>query len=81
MNKATLALLISGMMMAPTSMAMAPNTDLVLMPYPQSVTLQEGKVALDQNFSIFIKGYDSPEWLLMRSALWRGSIAKPVCLC
>ncbi|ENM5910949.1 family 20 glycosylhydrolase [Vibrio mimicus] len=59
MNKATLALLISGMMMAPTSMAMAPNTDLVLMPYPQSVTLQEGKVALDQNFSIFIKGYDS----------------------
>ncbi|EEY39537.1 beta-hexosaminidase [Vibrio mimicus MB451] len=30
------------------------------MPYPQSVTLQEGKVALDQNFSIFIKGYDSP---------------------
>ncbi|ENM5915318.1 family 20 glycosylhydrolase [Vibrio mimicus] len=60
MNKATLALLISGMMMAPTSMAMAPNTDLVLMPYPQSVTLQEGKVALDQNFSIFIKGYDSP---------------------
>ncbi|ERM62605.1 beta-N-acetylhexosaminidase [Vibrio mimicus CAIM 1883] len=48
------------MMMAPTSMAMAPNTDLVLMPYPQSVTLQEGKVALDQNFSIFIKGYDSP---------------------
>ncbi|ENM5779134.1 family 20 glycosylhydrolase [Vibrio mimicus] len=60
MNKATLALLISGMMMAPTSMAMAPNTDLVLMPYPQSVTLQEGKVALDQHFSIFIKGYDSP---------------------
>ncbi|ENM5873545.1 family 20 glycosylhydrolase [Vibrio mimicus] len=60
MNKATLALLISGMMMASTSMAMAPNTDLVLMPYPQSVTLQEGKVALDQNFSIFIKGYDSP---------------------
>ncbi|ENM5745277.1 family 20 glycosylhydrolase [Vibrio mimicus] len=60
MNKATLALLISGMMMAPTSMAIAPNTDLVLMPYPQSVTLQEGKVALDQNFSIFIKGYDSP---------------------
>ncbi|TXY15327.1 beta-N-acetylhexosaminidase [Vibrio mimicus] len=60
MNKATLALLISGMMMAPTSMAMAPNTDLVLMPYPQSVTLQEGKVALDQNFSIFIKGYNSP---------------------
>ncbi|ENM5759652.1 family 20 glycosylhydrolase [Vibrio mimicus] len=60
MNKATLALLISGMMMAPTSMAMAPNTDLVLMPYPQSVTLQEGKFALDQNFSIFIKGYDSP---------------------
>ncbi|EEY46317.1 beta-hexosaminidase [Vibrio mimicus VM223] len=46
--------------MASTSMAMAPNTDLVLMPYPQSVTLQEGKVALDQNFSIFIKGYDSP---------------------
>ncbi|EGR0101374.1 family 20 glycosylhydrolase [Vibrio vulnificus] len=60
MNKATLALLISGIFMAPTTMAMAPNTDLVLMPYPQSVELSEGKVTLDKAFSIYIKGYDSP---------------------
>ncbi|HDY7448132.1 TPA: family 20 glycosylhydrolase [Vibrio vulnificus] len=60
MNKATLALLISGVLMAPITMAMAPNTDLVLMPYPQNVELSEGKVTLDKAFSIYIKGYDSP---------------------
>ncbi|HFQ5014086.1 TPA: beta-N-acetylhexosaminidase [Vibrio vulnificus] len=60
MNKATLALLISGVLMAPITMAMASNTDLVLMPYPQNVELSEGKVTLDKAFSIYIKGYDSP---------------------
>ncbi|WP_159737685.1 beta-N-acetylhexosaminidase [Vibrio atypicus] len=59
MKKATLALLISGLMAAPTTMAMAPNTDLNLMPYPQEVALGSGKVELNKDFSIFIKGYDS----------------------
>lgn len=59
MKKATLALVISGLMAAPMTMAMAPNTDLNLMPYPQTVELGEGKVAIDKSFSIYIKGYDS----------------------
>lgn len=38
MNKGTLALLISGLITIPTAaMAMTPNTDLNLMPYPQNV--------------------------------------------
>ena len=52
MNKATLALLISGLMAGQTAMAMAPNTDLNLMPYPQEVELGKGQVALDKDFSL-----------------------------
>ena len=59
MKKATLALVISGLVAAPMTMAMAPNTDLNLMPYPQTVELGEGKVAIDKSFSIYIKGYES----------------------
>ncbi|NOH21644.1 beta-N-acetylhexosaminidase [Vibrio europaeus] len=59
MNKATLALLISGLMAGQTAMAMAPNTDLNLMPYPQEVELGKGQIALDKDFSIYVKGYDS----------------------
>tara|TARA_Y100001956_G_scaffold44900_1_gene43678 strand:- start:1099 stop:1221 length:123 start_codon:yes stop_codon:yes gene_type:complete len=39
MEKATLALVISGLMTGP---AMAPNTNLNLMPYPQEVELGSG---------------------------------------
>ncbi|MHA2726604.1 beta-N-acetylhexosaminidase [Vibrio campbellii] len=61
MNKGTLALLISGLISIPTAaMAMTPNTDLNLMPYPQNVELGQGKITLDKSFSIYIKGYDSP---------------------
>lgn len=61
MNKGTLALLISGLISIPTAaMAMTPNNDLNLMPYPQNVELGQGKVTLDKSFSIYIKGYDSP---------------------
>ncbi|MEF1306585.1 beta-N-acetylhexosaminidase, partial [Vibrio owensii] len=61
MNKGTLALLISGLITIPTAaMAMTPNTDLNLMPYPQNVELGQGKITLDKSFSIYIKGYDSP---------------------
>ncbi|WP_434529495.1 beta-N-acetylhexosaminidase [Vibrio sp. K4] len=61
MNKGTLALLISGLITIPTAaMAMTPNPDLNLMPYPQNVELGQGKITLDKSFSIYIKGYDSP---------------------
>nr|WP_254618796.1 beta-N-acetylhexosaminidase [Vibrio metschnikovii] len=60
-NKGTLVLLISGLITIPTAaMAMTPNTDLNLMPYPQNVELGQGKISLDKSFSIYIKGYDSP---------------------
>lgn len=58
MKKSTLTLLISGLLTT-NAMAMAPNTDLNLMPYPQEVELGSGKVELDKDFSIYIKGYDS----------------------
>ena len=38
---------------------MTPNTDFILMPYPQCVELGEGKVTLDQAFSIYVNGGDS----------------------
>lgn len=61
MNKGTLVLLILGLITIPTAaMAMTPNTDLNLMPYPQNVELGQGKISLDKSFSIYIKGYDSP---------------------
>lgn len=58
MKRTTLTLLISGLLTT-NAMAMAPNTDLNLMPYPQEVELGSGKVELDKDFSIYIKGYDS----------------------
>lgn len=61
MYKGTLALLISSIFTLPTAaIAMTPNSDLNLMPYPQNVALKEGKVTLDKSFSIYIKGYNSP---------------------
>ncbi|MGC9403734.1 family 20 glycosylhydrolase [Vibrio genomosp. F10 str. 9ZC157] len=40
-------------------LAMAPNTDLNLMPYPQTVELNKGQVTVDSEFKVFIKGYNS----------------------
>ncbi|OEF05085.1 family 20 glycosylhydrolase [Vibrio genomosp. F10] len=39
--------------------AMDPNTDLNLMPYPQTVELNKGQVTVDSEFKVFIKGYNS----------------------
>lgn len=60
MNKGTLALLISGLLAIPATMAKTPNSDLNLMPYPKKVALGQGKIPLNSAFSIYIKGYDSP---------------------
>ncbi len=59
MNKTLISILIAGSLMSSTVMAMAPNSDLNLMPYPQQLELGSGTVSIDKNFSIFIKGYSS----------------------
>lgn len=59
MKKTILSLLISSSMVAPMAFAMAPNTDLNLMPYPQEVELKSGQVNIDSDFKVFIKGYNS----------------------
>ncbi|GAM53996.1 beta-hexosaminidase [Vibrio ishigakensis] len=59
MKKTLLSLLISGAVISPMASAMAPNTDLNLMPYPQSVELESGQVTVDGNFKVFIKGFNS----------------------
>lgn len=58
MNKKLVSLLIAGTLTS-TAWAMAPNTDLNLMPYPQTVELKQGNIVIDKDFSIFIKGYNS----------------------
>lgn len=59
MKKTLLSLLISGAVISPMASAMAPNTDLNLMPYPQSVELESGQVTVDGNFKVFIEGFNS----------------------
>ncbi|MFS1425798.1 beta-N-acetylhexosaminidase, partial [Vibrio splendidus] len=59
MKKTILSLLISGSVVSPMALAMAPNTDLNLMPYPQTVELQAGQVKVDGNFKVYIKGFNS----------------------
>ncbi|MGY3572023.1 family 20 glycosylhydrolase [Vibrio paucivorans] len=59
MKKTILSLLISGSVVTPMAFAMAPNTDLNLMPYPQSVELKQGQVNVDGNFKVYIKGFNS----------------------
>ncbi|WP_051303036.1 beta-N-acetylhexosaminidase [Psychromonas aquimarina] len=39
--------------------AAAPNTDLNLMPYPQEVTLKQGTLKIDADFSIALTGFQS----------------------
>ena len=55
MKKTILSLLISGSVVSPMALAMAPNTDLNLMPYPQTVELKSGQVKVDGNFKVYIK--------------------------
>ncbi len=59
MKKTILSLLISGSVVSPMALAMAPNTNLNLMPYPQTVELQAGQVKVDGNFKVYIKGFNS----------------------
>ncbi|MFH0263615.1 family 20 glycosylhydrolase [Vibrio barjaei] len=59
MKKSILSLLVAGSLTTTAAWAMAPNTDLNLMPYPQSVELGQGSVTLDKDFSIYIKGFNS----------------------
>lgn len=59
MKKTLISILVTGSLMSSTVMAMAPNSDLNLMPYPQQLALGSGQVSIDKNFSIFIKGYAS----------------------
>lgn len=59
MKKTILSALVAGAMLSPAVNAAAPNTDLNLMPYPHSVELREGKVEIDGDFKVFIKGYQS----------------------
>ncbi|MFC5079451.1 Beta-hexosaminidase [Vibrio thalassae] len=59
MKKSILSLLVAGSLTTTAVWAKAPNTDLNLMPYPQSVELGQGNVILDQDFSIYIKGFNS----------------------
>ncbi|MEH0664285.1 family 20 glycosylhydrolase [Vibrio scophthalmi] len=59
MKKATLVMAISSLLATMPALSSAPNTALNLMPYPQSVELGSGSVAIDKSFSIFVKGHDS----------------------
>jgi len=42
-----------------SAIALAPNTDLNLMPYPQEVNLKQGALKVDANFSIALTGFQS----------------------
>lgn len=59
MKKSILSLVIASTIFTSSAFALAPNTDLALMPYPQEVKLLEGKVEINQDFSVFVKGYSS----------------------
>ncbi|MGY0400074.1 MAG: beta-N-acetylhexosaminidase [Ostreibacterium sp.] len=39
--------------------AMTPNTDLNLMPYPQSVKLGQGKISINKDFSLYVSNFNS----------------------
>lgn len=59
MKKTLLTLTVSSLLFSASSIASAPNTDLNLMPYPQSVELKSGQVAINSDFSIYLDGYKS----------------------
>ncbi|MGF1683933.1 beta-N-acetylhexosaminidase [Photobacterium minamisatsumaniensis] len=59
MKKKILSALVMGAILSPAVLAGAPNTDLNLMPYPHSVELSEGRVNIDHNFNIYLKGFSS----------------------
>lgn len=59
MKKTLLTLSISSFLFSASSLASAPNTDLNLMPYPQSVELNSGQLEITSDFSIYIDGYKS----------------------
>lgn len=59
MKKTLLTITVSSLLFSASSIASAPNTDLNLMPYPQSVELKSGQVAINSDFSIYLDGYKS----------------------
>lgn len=59
MKKICLSLCLSGLLLSPMSIASAPNSDLPLMPYPQSVEVKSGALVIDKSFSVYIDGYQS----------------------
>ncbi|MUK77180.1 family 20 glycosylhydrolase [Aliivibrio fischeri] len=59
MKKTLLTLSISSFLFSASSLASAPNADLNLMPYPQSVELNSGQLEITSDFSIYIDGYKS----------------------
>lgn len=61
MSRKTLVILLSTLMVAPMTKADAPNTQLNLMPYPYQVSLQEGRLTLDESFSLYVKTFHSPQ--------------------
>lgn len=50
---------VAGLLLSTSAMAGAPSVDLPLMPYPQQVDLQEGRLAIGKDFKIFLEGYAS----------------------
>ena len=59
MKKTILAFTVSSLFFSGSSFASIPNTDLNLMPYPQSVKLKPGHIVINKDFSIYIDGYKS----------------------
>lgn len=59
MKKTLLALTISALLFSGASFSASPNTNLNLMPYPHSVALKSGQLAITKDFSIYIEGYKS----------------------
>ncbi|WP_087017948.1 family 20 glycosylhydrolase [Thaumasiovibrio subtropicus] len=59
MKKNLVSLVVAGVIMSANAMAMSPNTDLNLMPYPRDVAMKEGQVKIDGNFKVFIQGFNS----------------------
>lgn len=62
MKKTILPVMMMGMCAASAMAGVtgnAPNTDLNLMPYPQSVELHQGRIAITSDFKVYIQGYQS----------------------
>ncbi|MGF1755079.1 beta-N-acetylhexosaminidase [Vibrio makurazakiensis] len=59
MKKTIMSVLVSSVLVSQLSMAAAPNTELQLMPYPKEVSLNSGKVVINQDFAVYVSDYSS----------------------